>query len=188
MKRCRDCKQEKPLTEFSPDKKGVLGVHGYCRACQRPRLRAYYQRNRDKVLARCRRRREGITNESERERYRRWVARNPDKQQARVARYMARKKSAVVDRISADDWRDIKESYIGLCVWCYRADRLLTMDHVDPLSRGGKHEIENVAPACKSCNSAKAAKPLLLYLALRQGRAASQKQAWIQPPGLRMAA
>jgi 5-methylcytosine-specific restriction endonuclease McrA len=29
------------------------------------------------------------------------------------------------------------------------------MDHRLPLARGGRHEIENVIPACKSCNSRK---------------------------------
>jgi hypothetical protein len=29
------------------------------------------------------------------------------------------------------------------------------MDHRIPLSRGGRHEIDNVIPACKPCNSRK---------------------------------
>lgn len=31
----------------------------------------------------------------------------------------------------------------------------MTMDHRVPLARGGRHEIQNVVPACKTCNSRK---------------------------------
>lgn len=46
---------------------------------------------------------------------------------------------------------------LGRCHWCgdtFPADEL-TMDHVIPLSRGGKASRNNVVPACKQCNSNK---------------------------------
>ena len=43
----------------------------------------------------------------------------------------------------------------------------MSIDHVVPLSRGGKHEIENLLPACRSCNSSKGAKLLEEWLPLR---------------------
>lgn len=43
------------------------------------------------------------------------------------------------------------------CVYCGRADDL-TLDHVVPLSRGGSNEPDNLATACRSCNSSKNAK------------------------------
>ncbi|ABL00532.1 HNH endonuclease [Pelobacter propionicus] len=46
---------------------------------------------------------------------------------------------------------------LGRCHWCggsFHADEL-TMDHVIPLSRGGKGSRNNVVPACKQCNSNK---------------------------------
>ena len=45
----------------------------------------------------------------------------------------------------------------GVCHWCgekYPVEEL-TMDHVIPLSRGGKASRNNVVPACKQCNSNK---------------------------------
>ena len=45
----------------------------------------------------------------------------------------------------------------GVCYYCQRQvgrDRL-TMDHVVPLSRGGKSKKGNIVPACKECNSKK---------------------------------
>lgn len=40
------------------------------------------------------------------------------------------------------------------CTYCGTTENI-TIDHVMPLSRGGKHEADNLAPACFSCNSSK---------------------------------
>ncbi len=45
----------------------------------------------------------------------------------------------------------------GVCGYCGRSvpPKELTMDHIVPLARGGKSTKGNVAPACKTCNTAK---------------------------------
>jgi 5-methylcytosine-specific restriction endonuclease McrA len=45
----------------------------------------------------------------------------------------------------------------GVCYYCGRSfpPGGLTMDHVVPLSRGGKTIKGNVVPCCKECNNAK---------------------------------
>jgi len=45
----------------------------------------------------------------------------------------------------------------GICHYCGRrfAPRELSMDHVVPLSRGGRSTKGNLVPACKGCNTAK---------------------------------
>jgi 5-methylcytosine-specific restriction endonuclease McrA len=42
------------------------------------------------------------------------------------------------------------------CVYCGRATRELTLDHVLPRHRGGAHTWDNLVSACKSCNHHKA--------------------------------
>lgn len=42
------------------------------------------------------------------------------------------------------------------CQYCGRMGRELTLDHVVPRRRGGKHTWENVVSACASCNHRKA--------------------------------
>lgn len=42
------------------------------------------------------------------------------------------------------------------CVYCGKATRELTLDHVLPRHRGGKHTWENLVAACKICNHRKA--------------------------------
>jgi 5-methylcytosine-specific restriction endonuclease McrA len=45
----------------------------------------------------------------------------------------------------------------GECHYCRRStpSKELTMDHIVPISRGGKSTKGNVAPCCKTCNTAK---------------------------------
>lgn len=68
--------------------------------------------------------------------------------------------------ISESDWLRLVNRYDGRCAYC-TSDDPLTVDHVVPLSRGGRHTIGNVLPACRSCNSAKQDKFLVEW---RSGR------------------
>jgi 5-methylcytosine-specific restriction enzyme A len=45
----------------------------------------------------------------------------------------------------------------GICHYCGRSvgPRELTMDHIVPLTRGGKSTKGNLVPACKDCNNNK---------------------------------
>lgn len=50
-----------------------------------------------------------------------------------------------------------KKTASGTCYYCgvQFAHRDLTMDHLIPLSRGGRSTKDNLVPCCKSCNSKK---------------------------------
>lgn len=45
----------------------------------------------------------------------------------------------------------------GVCYYCNKkvAYKNITMDHVVPLTRGGKSTKDNLVPSCKECNNAK---------------------------------
>ena len=45
----------------------------------------------------------------------------------------------------------------GICYYCEKKfnRNLLTMDHIVPLSRGGKSTKGNIVPSCKICNTSK---------------------------------
>jgi 5-methylcytosine-specific restriction endonuclease McrA len=47
------------------------------------------------------------------------------------------------------------------CAYCGKSvpTKRRTVDHVVPLSKGGKHVPENIVPSCRPCNSRKAARP-----------------------------
>jgi len=63
---------------------------------------------------------------------------------------------------SFEQWLEILDRFNYCCAYCSRSDVKLTMDHVIPLSRGGKHEAENIVPACKPCNSKKGNRPVAI--------------------------
>jgi 5-methylcytosine-specific restriction endonuclease McrA len=51
------------------------------------------------------------------------------------------------------------------CAYC-GCDSKLTVDHAMPLSRGGSNNIENVVPACGSCNSRKGTRTVEEFMAV----------------------
>lgn len=57
-----------------------------------------------------------------------------------------------------EQWEALKEIYGNRCAYCGRKMRRLSKDHIIPISQGNPEtvdKIENILPACKSCNSRK---------------------------------
>lgn len=52
-------------------------------------------------------------------------------------------------------WLDIKAVFQNQCAYCRQTFQRLEMDHLIPLSRGGRHIAENIVPACRRCNASK---------------------------------
>ena len=53
------------------------------------------------------------------------------------------------------EWRKLLRQYDRRCAYCGICSDTLEKDHVIPLTRGGRHAISNILPACKSCNISK---------------------------------
>lgn len=70
----------------------------------------------------------------------------------------AKRRWSRTDRVpvTAKEWRSIKNRHDNRCAYC-NAKTKLTMDHVVPLSRGGRHAPANILPACMPCNLSKRA-------------------------------
>jgi HNH endonuclease len=96
-----------------------------------------------------------------------WLRDNPEKRQAVEATRRARKLSAPGRGVTTAQWHEVVQAANGRCVYCGER-RLLSMDHIEPLSRGGAHDADNIAAACKPCNSSKNDTSLLLWLACYQ--------------------
>ncbi|MFF9240092.1 HNH endonuclease [Streptomyces sp. NPDC014801] len=56
--------------------------------------------------------------------------------------------------VSSKDWVKLVRRYRHRCAYC-GAGGAIHMEHVIPVSRGGRHAIGNVLPACEACNLSK---------------------------------
>lgn len=105
--------------------------------------RAYTQNNPDKI----------------REIKRRYRDANRDRIRNSNNRRKAMHRNAPVNDLTAEQWTEIKAAYRQRCAYCGKKPKKLTMDHVQPLARGGSHTVSNIVPACGPCNSSKNAGP-----------------------------
>lgn len=64
---------------------------------------------------------------------------------------------AVGGSYTAAEWKSLKQTYNYTCLRCGRRepDICLTVDHVIPITMGGRNSIDNIQPLCFSCNCAK---------------------------------
>ena len=84
---------------------------------------------------------------------------HPDIIDAARDRYRLRKFGTSKADLTKEQWEFIKEIFRNRCAYCGKRQKRLTKDHIIPVSKGGAHTIENIVPACKSCNSKKNAGP-----------------------------
>lgn len=73
--------------------------------------------------------------------------------QARYARRRQRRLARVDNDLTAAQWRTLAEAWGG-CAYCGSAGSM-QRDCILPVSRGGRYTLENVVPACASCNASK---------------------------------
>ncbi|OBI84695.1 endonuclease [Mycobacterium sp. E740] len=73
---------------------------------------------------------------------------------ARAARRRKRRLAAVENDLTVAQWEAVKAAWQG-CAYCGARDRPLQRDCVMAISRGGRYTIDNVVPACASCNTSK---------------------------------
>lgn len=56
--------------------------------------------------------------------------------------------------ITPDEWSAVLNYFDGKCLACGTSENV-EMDHIEPISHGGAHSLENVQPLCRACNSRK---------------------------------
>lgn len=134
----------------------------------RVRSRRHFERNREKELERCRK--YNAANPEKRSAYARgwrlanvelfremqaeWKRKNPERVRAIGQNRRARKKNAE-GHFTADDIARITKQQNGKCACCQSKKRKLTVDHIQPLSKGGSNWPHNLQMLCGPCNTAK---------------------------------
>jgi 5-methylcytosine-specific restriction endonuclease McrA len=82
------------------------------------------------------------------------VARPGPSRKARAARRRKRRMDRVEHDLNDEQWTALKAAWGG-CAYCGAIDKPLQRDCVLALSRGGRYTLDNIAPACGSCNASK---------------------------------
>jgi HNH endonuclease len=73
---------------------------------------------------------------------------------ARAARRRKRRMARVEHDLSDGQWIALQAAWGG-CAYCGATDKPLQRDCILPISRGGRYTLDNVVPACPSCNTSK---------------------------------
>jgi 5-methylcytosine-specific restriction endonuclease McrA len=142
---CNSCELIKSSSQFHKKKNSSDGLQGSCKACRNELRRAVYKLN------------------VEHERKLRKTLRDVDPIRARKWRSEAhaarrRRKYQANGSHSESDWLKRIKELCSCCYYCKNSNSVLTKDHLIPLSRGGSDYIDNIVPACKSCNCSKGTK------------------------------
>jgi len=89
---------------------------------------------------------------------RQWRKAHPDEARLNQRRHRARMLGNGGSH-SVEEWRAKCDEWGNKCLHCGTTKRL-TCDHIKPLSRGGRNDIENLQLLCHSCNCHKSTKTI----------------------------
>lgn len=133
---CTKCQVTKPADEFYREARYKNGLMTRCKSCFTAAT----------VASR--------TVEQTRAATKRYRKRHPEMVREANRRIKAMRRTNERRRWTPADWDRLVARFDGCCAYCgERKD--LTLDHVVPVSRGGRHAAGNFLPACVSCNSSK---------------------------------
>lgn len=94
-----------------------------------------------------------------RENAKRWAAKNKGKVSAIKKNYKAKRRAKESSGVSGAELNKWISEQKKVCYWCEKAcSENYHIDHYQPLSKGGKHELYNLVVACETCNVRKNAK------------------------------
>ncbi|MEY2469482.1 MAG: hypothetical protein QOF21_2180 [Actinomycetota bacterium] len=79
---------------------------------------------------------------------------HPNSRRARAARRRTKRVAAADNDLTAEQWDALLSAWAG-CAYCGTDGTALQRDCVLAISRGGRYTLDNVVPACRSCNASK---------------------------------
>lgn len=142
-KRCQDCHFALKAARAVADEQQTLNN-------KRASRRNWYYNNRGHAQAKHR---DWLANNKEK--VKQYEEEHADQRRLYVETRRARLLEADDGTLTARLWMIMLQMYERQCAYCMETFEYLEQDHVVPLSKGGKHTISNVVPACLECNRAK---------------------------------
>jgi 5-methylcytosine-specific restriction endonuclease McrA len=180
---CSVCKEEKNLSEYYKKPGGKFGLNARCKPCHteatmtwakenteatmaiRKRYNSvhkekiadswseYYDKNKKKISEKKHIYR--ASNVEKRAEYQKnWNKQNPEKGVEYAHRRRLRQLDGDIRQFTNKDWEYLLRMFRNSCAYCGSKGKL-TKDHVVPVSRGGRHSVGNIVPACGPCNFSK---------------------------------
>lgn len=142
IKICTSCNEEKPYSKFNKDKNRADGFYPYCKICSNKTSIEHYQKNKKHY--------QKIHKE--------WYFANPGYSRHRNNKRRALQRKAE-GSYTKEEFETLCQHYGNICLCCGKKKKL-TVDHIIPLSKGGKNSIDNIQPLCLTCNKKKATKTI----------------------------
>lgn len=175
---CTKCNIEKDIKEYGLHKSSGDGIRHWCRDCCKEYKKQYSKNNKEELKERNKQYREN-NKEKINEYHKQYRADNQEKRKEYLKdnkelfkeyhkqyckehrdiynmhnqRYNAKKKQ-LPNTLTVEQWEECKNHFKGECAYCGKT-KPLAQDHFIPISKGGEYTINNIIPACKSCNSSK---------------------------------
>jgi len=107
------------------------------------------------------------------------VGRPARTRKARAARRRSRRVAASGSDLTAEQWFAILDAWAA-CAYCGAAGAALQKDCVLPISRGGRYTIDNVVPACRSCNTSKCNEEVTSWMRRRRFDEPAFLRRWVE--------
>lgn len=153
MKTCTKCNKEKELVEFYKQRLSKDGLQTACIVCTKTSHAIYhkewYQKNKEsKLLSNAK---WHAKNPSKMNEYQKsYFKSHPEKFKLKSHRRRTLKLNGGVYSVTV---KEIADMLKRPCFYCGEESKHI--DHIVPLSRGGRHSIGNLIQACASCNLSK---------------------------------
>ncbi|WP_424462912.1 HNH endonuclease [Pseudoclavibacter helvolus] len=187
-KSCVKCEKLMPREDFYRSSKAKDGRRGECKPCMKAINRQSYYNNHEANIARQRE----VEASPERRAYvleyrKTWIPAHRERAADLVAIRRARIREATID--DGITLRALRERYGSDCYFCGETTRfgtdcvgkrdplMASIEHLQPLCRGGAHSWENVRIACLRCNISKNKKTEAEFMAYRAAVALGRTRA-----------
>ena len=190
-KTCIKCYETKPLSEFYKDNSTKDGHRNDCTVCRKAFMKAYLKTEKGKsalakAQAKYKQSDKGKAAEARYAKTDKSKARlakyaKSDKGKARLARYAKSDKGKAARKarnhrrrakmknnggtLTAQQIQELQSTPDKECFWCEtECNENYHLDHIVPISKGGRNSLCNIAISCQPCNNKKGSKDLTEWL------------------------
>lgn len=150
----------------------ILNYHKQYRKNNKDKINEYLESNKERI-AKVKKEYSIKNREQIRIHAKQWIENNKDKAKERKKRYLKSEKGKIAKFksqtrrrksekdslkygfITLEQWNQCKLHFNNSCCYCGKESNRLEKEHFIPISKGGKSDVTNILPSCKSCNSSK---------------------------------